>query len=104
MCSSRSTESKLRVPNKTSYLLRKQQARTLSYSDRPLSAAHSMGRRNSGEHQSLNLASPRNATPHMIEFDITTPARREQVLSEILPESAKQHHQMLRQLFAAEIE
>jgi len=40
----------------------------------------------------------------MIEFDITTPAGREQVLSKILPESAKQHHQMLRQLFGAEIE
>jgi hypothetical protein len=40
----------------------------------------------------------------MIEFDIATPASREQVLLSILPESAKQHHQMLRQLFAAEIE
>jgi hypothetical protein len=37
----------------------------------------------------------------MIEFDIATPASREQVLLSILPESAKQHHQMLRQLFAA---
>jgi hypothetical protein len=40
----------------------------------------------------------------MTEVDIATPASREQALSNILPESAKQHHQMLRQLFAAEME
>ncbi|WP_141832680.1 hypothetical protein [Herbaspirillum sp. SJZ107] len=40
----------------------------------------------------------------MTEFDITTSAGREQALSHILPESAKQHHEMLRQLFVAEME
>jgi hypothetical protein len=40
----------------------------------------------------------------MTEFDTTTPAGREQALSKILPESAKQHHEMLRQLFMAEME
>jgi hypothetical protein len=39
----------------------------------------------------------------MTEFDITSPVDREKLLAAILPETASQHHELLKRVFEAEI-